>query len=80
MTNSAPGTPHPSHSSTVGKETCMDLFRVQANIPFNHAFSELSVMLGCINHLTTEAEMENDRLAGSAARENSEWLCQSTDR
>ncbi len=25
-------------------------------------------MLGCINHLTTEAEMENDRLAGSAAR------------
>jgi len=38
---------HPSQSSTVGKETCMDLFRVQANIPFNHAFSELSVMLGC---------------------------------
>ena len=68
MTNFAPGTPHPSHSSTVGKETCMDLFRVQANIPFNHAFSELSVMLGCINHLTTEAEMENGRLAGSAAR------------
>jgi hypothetical protein len=62
------GTTHPSNSSTAGKETCMDLFRVQANIPFAHAFSELSVMLGCINHLATEAEMENDRLAGSAAR------------
>jgi len=26
------------------------------------------VLLGCIRHLTTEAEMENDRVAGSAAR------------
>jgi hypothetical protein len=45
-----------------------DLFRLQPNVPFNHAFSQLSVLLGCIRHLTTEAEMENDRIAGSAAR------------
>ncbi|WP_139832762.1 hypothetical protein [Pseudomonas sp. B5(2017)] len=37
MTTHVPN--HPKNSSTVGKETCMDLFRVQANIPFNHAFS-----------------------------------------
>lgn len=35
---------------------------------FDHAFEELSVLLGCIRHLTFEAEMENDRQAGSAAR------------
>ncbi len=45
-----------------------DLFPLQPNVPFNHAFSQLSVLLGCIRHLTTEAEMENDRIAGSAAR------------
>jgi hypothetical protein len=45
-----------------------DLFRLQPNVPFNHAFSQLSVLLDCIRHLTTEAEMENDRIAGSAAR------------
>ena len=44
------------------------LFAVQGDVPFEQAFSELSVMLGCIRHLTTEAEMENDRQAGSAAR------------
>ncbi|CAI3810583.1 hypothetical protein GLGCALEP_06289 [Pseudomonas sp. MM221] len=26
-------TNHPNSSTTVGQETCMDLFRVQANIP-----------------------------------------------
>ncbi|HEN8802552.1 DUF3077 domain-containing protein [Pseudomonas sp. CM25] len=57
----------PRDTSTVGAET-FDLFRLQANVPFNHAFSQLSVLLGCIRHLTTEAEMENDRIAGSAAR------------
>ncbi|CAI3809332.1 hypothetical protein GLGCALEP_05639 [Pseudomonas sp. MM221] len=45
-----------------------DLFRLQPNVPFDHAFTQLSVLLGCIRHLTTEAEMENDRSAGSAAR------------
>ncbi|QJQ13480.1 DUF3077 domain-containing protein [Pseudomonas putida] len=44
------------------------MFRLQPNVPFNHAFSQLSVLLGCIRHLTTEAEMENDLIAGSAAR------------
>jgi len=57
----------PRASSTAGTET-FDLFRLLPNVPFNHAFTQLSVLLGCIRHLTTEAEMENDRLAGSAAR------------
>ncbi|MGE8398901.1 MAG: DUF3077 domain-containing protein [Burkholderiales bacterium] len=57
----------PSDSSTAGVET-FDLFRMQPNVPSNHAFSQLSVLLGCIRHLTTEAEMDNDRVAGSAAR------------
>lgn len=57
----------PRNSSTAGMET-FDLFRLQPNVPFSHAFTHLSVLLGCIRHLTTEAEMENDRIAGSAAR------------
>lgn len=55
------------NSKTAGRET-FDLFRLQPGVPFDHAFSQLSVLLGCIRHLTTEAEMENDRKAGSAAR------------
>ncbi|MBJ9977600.1 DUF3077 domain-containing protein [Pseudomonas sp. S75] len=50
------------------KDECPALFAVQKDVPFEQAFSELSVMLGCIRHLTIEAEMENDRQAGSAAR------------
>ncbi|WJD62850.1 DUF3077 domain-containing protein [Pseudomonas kurunegalensis] len=57
----------PVNTSTAGVET-FDLFRLLPNVPFSHAFSQLSVLLGCIRHLTTEAEMENDRIAGSAAR------------
>jgi len=57
----------PGHASTAGIET-FDLFSLKPNVPFDHAFSQLSVLLGCIRHLTTEAEMENDRVAGSAAR------------
>ncbi|GLO16407.1 hypothetical protein PPUJ20028_49930 [Pseudomonas putida] len=57
----------PRNSSTAGVEV-FDLFRLQPNVPFDHAFTQLSVLLGCIRHLTTEAEMENDRIAGSAAR------------
>ncbi|MBA6117952.1 DUF3077 domain-containing protein [Pseudomonas sp. NC26] len=53
--------------TTAGKES-FDLFRLQPGVPFEQAFSQLSVLLGCIRHLTTEAEMENDRQAGSAAR------------
>lgn len=54
--------------ATKGKTTCLDIFRIQPGIPFEHAFSELSVLLGCVRHLTTEAEMEGDLMAGSAAR------------
>lgn len=57
----------PNQASTAGVET-FDLFSLRPDVPFDHAFSQLSVLLGCIRHLTTEAEMENDRIAGSAAR------------
>ncbi|MDR6710485.1 hypothetical protein J2W83_000074 [Pseudomonas hunanensis] len=53
---------------TVGTEPFMELYRVREDVPLDHAFSELSVLLGCIRHLATEAEMEGDRLAGSAVR------------
>ncbi|HEK1693594.1 TPA: DUF3077 domain-containing protein [Pseudomonas putida] len=56
-----------TQASTAGVET-FDLFSLRPDVPFDHAFSQLSVLLGCIRHLTTEAEMENDRIAGSAAR------------
>lgn len=55
------------------------LFAVQGDVPFKQAFSELSVMLGCIRHLTTEAEMENDRQAGECGA-HSQRFGQSTDR
>ncbi|WAB97939.1 MULTISPECIES: DUF3077 domain-containing protein [Pseudomonas] len=56
-----------NQASTAGVET-FDLFSLRPDVPFDHAFSQLSILLGCIRHLTTEAEMENDRIAGSAAR------------
>ena len=49
-------------------EIFSELFQIRPEISFDHAFEELSVLLGCIRHLTFEAEMENDRQAGSAAR------------
>lgn len=54
--------------STAGKETFLDLYAIQPGIPFDHAFNELSVLLGCIRHLSEEAEMEGNLIAGSAAR------------
>lgn len=57
-----------SHGHTAGRTSCMELFTVRPGITFDDAFSELSVLLGCIRHLTTEAEMEGDLLAGSSAR------------
>ncbi|MDF2490029.1 MAG: hypothetical protein K0S77_2651 [Pseudomonas sp.] len=53
--------------TTAGKETFLELFRIQPGIPFDRAFDELSMLLGCIRHLTFEAEMEKDRIALSAA-------------
>ncbi len=58
----------PTTWSTAGRTTCMELYRIQPGISFQHAFSELSVLLGCIRHLTCEAEMESDLIAGSSAR------------
>ncbi|WP_225923058.1 DUF3077 domain-containing protein [Pseudomonas xantholysinigenes] len=57
-----------SQAHTAGRTTCMELFSVRPGIAFDDAFSELSILLGCIRHLTAEAEMEGDLLAGSSAR------------
>jgi hypothetical protein len=54
--------------STAGKETFLELYAIQPGIPLDHAFDELSVLLGCIGHLSEEAEMEGNMIAGSAAR------------
>ncbi|MBV4530056.1 DUF3077 domain-containing protein [Pseudomonas sp. SWRI107] len=58
----------PRSCGTAGAETFLDLFCIKPGIPFERAFDELSVLLGCIRHLTAEAELESDLLAGSAAR------------
>ena len=58
----------PTPFATVGSETCLELFRVQPGIPMERVLGEISVLLGCIRHLSTEAEMEGDLVAGSAAR------------
>ncbi|MFO3725032.1 DUF3077 domain-containing protein [Pseudomonas sp. HLMP] len=60
--------PAPKACSTAGRETFMELFRIQPGVSLEHALCELSVLLGCIRHLSTEAEMEGDLIAGSAAR------------
>ena len=57
-----------SRGHTAGRATCLDLFKIEPGVTFEDAFSELSVLLGCIRHLTCEAEMEGDLLAGSSAR------------
>ncbi|MGG5287988.1 DUF3077 domain-containing protein [Pseudomonas shirazensis] len=53
--------------TTVGVAST-ELFTVRPGIPITQAFDELSVLLGCIRHLTDEAEMQGDLQAGSAAR------------
>ncbi|EKT4524995.1 DUF3077 domain-containing protein [Pseudomonas putida] len=58
----------PTSWKTAGVQTCLDLYRIQPDIPFQQAFDELSVLLGCIRHLACEAEMEGDRIAGSTTR------------
>ncbi|CAK13845.1 DUF3077 domain-containing protein [Pseudomonas entomophila] len=58
----------PEPAFTAGEETFLECFRVQPGVPFSRAFDEISVLQGCILHLTTEAEFEGDLLAGSAAR------------
>ncbi|CAG8864670.1 hypothetical protein PS627_01147 [Pseudomonas fluorescens] len=53
--------------TTVGETNFLELFCIQPGIPFDRAFEELSVLLGCIRHLTFEAEMEKDAIAISSA-------------
>ncbi|MCI0912072.1 MULTISPECIES: DUF3077 domain-containing protein [Pseudomonas] len=54
--------------TTAGRETFLGLYAIQPGVPLDHAFDELSVLLGCIRHLSEEAEMEGNLVAGSAAR------------
>ncbi|MGE7993553.1 DUF3077 domain-containing protein [Pseudomonas sp. NPDC089554] len=68
MNKIVPDPPYLLQSSTAGVTPFLELYRIQPGIPFPHAFSELSMLLGCIRHLTCEAEMESDPIAGSAAR------------
>ncbi len=54
--------------TTAGQTNFSGLYAIRPGIPLDHAFSELSALLGCIEHLTEEAEMESNLIAGSAAR------------
>ena len=54
--------------TTAGQRKFLELYTIRPGIPLAHAFSDLSVLLGCIEHLTEEAEMESNLIAGSAAR------------
>ena len=58
----------PDMPVTAGDEIFLECYRVLPGVPLNRAFDELSVLQDCILHLTTEAEMEGDLKAGSAAR------------
>ena len=39
---------HLKTHTTAGVETFLELFRIEPGIPLDHAFDELSVLLGCI--------------------------------
>ncbi|QCI14235.1 DUF3077 domain-containing protein [Pseudomonas putida] len=54
--------------TTAGQTKFSELYAIRPGIPLDHAFSELSALLGCIEHLMAEAEMESNLVAGSAAR------------
>ena len=59
---------HLKSRTTAGVEKFLELYRVEPGVPLDLAFDELSVLIGCIKHLNEEAEMEGDKIAGSAAR------------
>ncbi|WP_412481601.1 DUF3077 domain-containing protein [Pseudomonas asiatica] len=59
---------HLKSRTTVGAEKFFELYRIEPGVPLDLAFDELSVLIGCIKHLNEEAEMEGDKIAGSAAR------------
>ena len=59
---------HLKSRTTVGAEKFLELYRVEPGVPLDLAFDELSVLIGCIKHLNEEAEMEGDKIAGSAER------------
>ena len=59
---------HLKSRTTVGAEKFLELYRIEPGVPLDLAFDELSVLIGCIKHLNEEAEMEGDKIAGSAAR------------
>lgn len=59
---------------TVGVETFCEagdkpghIFRVMPGVPFEHAYEQVSVLLGYIKHLVREGDMEDDhKLLGAA--------------
>ncbi|HHJ1298793.1 DUF3077 domain-containing protein [Pseudomonas sp. P1B16] len=59
---------------TVGAKTFCEageqpshLFRVMPGVPFEHAYEQVSVLLGYIKHLVREGDMEDDhKLLGAA--------------
>jgi len=59
---------HLKSRTTVGAEKFLERYRIEPGVPLDLAFDELSVLIGCIKHLNEEAEMEGDKIAGSAAR------------
>lgn len=59
---------HLKSRTNVGAEKFLELYRIEPGVPLDVAFDELSVLIGCIKHLNEEAEMEGDKIAGSAAR------------
>ena len=59
---------HLKSRTTVGAEKFLELYRIEPGVPLDLTFDELSVLIGCIKHLNEEAEMEGDKIAGSAAR------------
>ena len=59
---------HLKSRTTVGAEKFLELYRIEPGVPLDLAFDEMSVLIGCIKHLNEEAEMEGDKIAGSAAR------------
>ncbi|AUF98404.1 hypothetical protein M2396_003575 [Pseudomonas sp. BIGb0278] len=64
----------PRTDVTVGVETFFEagdkpchIFRVMPGVPFEHAYEQVSVLLGYIKHLVREGDMENDhKLLGAA--------------
>lgn len=54
--------------TTVGNETCHDLYRIKPGVHVERAFQELSALLSMVRHLTQQADKNDDPVALEAAR------------